>query len=304
MATLDDRLLGEKLHYYCSSSEDEDEQDGSSKSDNNESDEEEGANSSRVKGPAIDCSTQELRPWEGSSTNTGPKGVLKDWRTYKQMETEKRKEKERERMQLAKKLTLTCRSHLDDEKAAAAAAAVAESEDVDSLVDASVLEAYIAQRMQEMMEQALSSSGPQFGQVVQLRSSDEFLQAVDEEKQQVTVIVHLYRKEAGGCEAVSGCFACLVQDFKHVKFCELNASTAGLSSKFVGSGVPALLVYRGGSLIANFVRLTDSLGDDFYATDLESFLVEHGVLPDRSLVPSSCIYSSAAADDSDVSLDD
>ena len=25
MATLDDKLLGEKLHYYCSSSEDEDE---------------------------------------------------------------------------------------------------------------------------------------------------------------------------------------------------------------------------------------------------------------------------------------
>ena len=26
MATLDDKLMGEKLHYYCSSSEDEDEQ--------------------------------------------------------------------------------------------------------------------------------------------------------------------------------------------------------------------------------------------------------------------------------------
>lgn len=25
MATLDDKLMGEKLHYYCSSSEDEDE---------------------------------------------------------------------------------------------------------------------------------------------------------------------------------------------------------------------------------------------------------------------------------------
>ena len=27
MATLDDKLLGEKLHYYCSSSEDEGEED-------------------------------------------------------------------------------------------------------------------------------------------------------------------------------------------------------------------------------------------------------------------------------------
>ena len=48
------------------------------------------------------------------SQQTGPKGVLKDWRRYRQMETEKRKEKERERRQLAKKLTLTCRSHVSN----------------------------------------------------------------------------------------------------------------------------------------------------------------------------------------------
>ena len=33
MATLDDKLLGEKLHYYCSSSEDEDEKESGSKND-------------------------------------------------------------------------------------------------------------------------------------------------------------------------------------------------------------------------------------------------------------------------------
>ena len=43
---------------------------------------------------------------------TGPKGVITDWRRFKQLETEKRLENERERLQLAKKLTLTCRSHV------------------------------------------------------------------------------------------------------------------------------------------------------------------------------------------------
>ena len=40
------------------------------------------------------------------------------------------------------------------------------------------------------------------------------------------------------------------------------------------SGVPALLIYKHGELIGNFVRLSDEFGDEFYATDVESFLVE------------------------------
>ena len=39
-------------------------------------------------------------------------------------------------------------------------------------------------------------------------------------------------------------------------------------------GLPALLVYKGGQLIGNFVRVSDQLGDDFFAMDVESFLQE------------------------------
>ena len=40
------------------------------------------------------------------------------------------------------------------------------------------------------------------------------------------------------------------------------------------SGCPALLVYKSGDLIGNFIRISDDLGDDFFATDIESFLLE------------------------------
>ena len=40
------------------------------------------------------------------------------------------------------------------------------------------------------------------------------------------------------------------------------------------SGVPALIVYKGGAVIGNFVRLEDELGDDFCPSDLENFLIE------------------------------
>lgn len=36
MCTLDDKILGEKTHYYCSSSEDEDEKDNNDDDDGNE----------------------------------------------------------------------------------------------------------------------------------------------------------------------------------------------------------------------------------------------------------------------------
>ena len=37
-------------------------------------------------------------------------------------------------------------------------------------------------------------SGPQFGSVLQLHTSAEFLKAVDEEQEKITIVVHLYRK--------------------------------------------------------------------------------------------------------------
>lgn len=58
MATLEDKILGEKLHNYCSSSEDSDDE----------------------KGPSDPSKPSHETPsspgkWEGSSTNTGPKGT-------------------------------------------------------------------------------------------------------------------------------------------------------------------------------------------------------------------------------------
>ena len=80
MATLDDKLLGEKLHYYCSSSEDEgeDSEEGGAVA--------AGAGAGGGSSSGVATSTE----WDGSSANTGPKGVIKDWQRFKQLETEKR----------------------------------------------------------------------------------------------------------------------------------------------------------------------------------------------------------------------
>lgn len=48
--------------------------------------------------------------------DSGPKGVINDWRRFKQLETEQREEQCREMERLIKKLSLSCRSHLDEEE--------------------------------------------------------------------------------------------------------------------------------------------------------------------------------------------
>ncbi|KAK8751612.1 hypothetical protein OTU49_009475 [Cherax quadricarinatus] len=293
MATLEDRLLGEKLQYYCSSSEDED-------GDDDDDDDERNEDSSPGKEADLPSPQSEIRGWEGASANTGPKGVLKDWQRFKQLESEKRMEQEQERILLAKKLAFTCRSHLDDEKDKENERK--EEEDVD-LLDEEFLLQYISKRMEEMI--VTTSNKAQFGRLITLDNGEMFLDAIDKEDAGVTVIVHIYDQDAMGCDAMNGCLTCLAQEYPHVKFCKLPACAAGVSSHFKVTGLPALLIYKGGQMIGNFVRLTDEFGDDFYATDVESFLIEHGMLMDKILVPPGIKDSSIPQDDdSDFSLDD
>lgn len=64
-----------------------------------------------------------------------------------------------------------------------------------------------------------------------------------------------------------------------------SGSTAGLSKHFKKRGVPALLVYKNGQVIGNFINVSDTLGTDFYASDVESFLLENGIIVDKNCVP-------------------
>lgn len=258
MTTLEDKILNGKTAGYCSSSDDEEETSNT----NNE--------------PPISRKTSGAMP--GYSLNTGPKGVMEDWRRFKQLETEKRNEQAQELLQLSKKLTLSCRTALDDEKAK-------EQEAEDDLLkeiysDENFLKEYMKKRMQEMEISLKLRPDLKFGVLYELMDVDAYLQAIDQDSKKCTVIIHLYEKSAAGCDAVNGCFANLAPKFPAFKFCRISASLLKPSKQFLNLALPAVQAYRHGQLIGNFVRLTDELGDDFFADDLESFLKQYGILPD------------------------
>ncbi|CAG9087518.1 hypothetical protein JYU34_021372 [Plutella xylostella] len=269
MATLDDKILGEKLHNYCSSSEDE----GGSDDDDRSGDEDAGGSKAADPEPPPPAP---VNSWSGTASNTGPKGVLEDWRRFKQLEAENRKELEKERIALAKKLTLSTRT--EREEAEAKQSEELEDE-LSELLDEEFLLQYQKQRMQELLSHL--QKVPKFGKLITLNDGEEFLKAIDKEDPNVTVIIHIYNERKVACECMDGCLNILAADYPTVKFCRIAANITGLSKHFRVDGVPALLVYKGGQIVGNFVQLVTELGTDFFATDVEKFLIEYGLLPEN-----------------------
>ena len=138
---------------------------------------------------------------------------------------------------------------------------------------------------------------PRFGKVLEL-TNDMFLSEIDKEHKDVTIIIHIYDQKMSECKLMNECLETIAKDYAVVKFCKVKSTEINLSDKFVGtlflliiiylfafifvflfilkrkSGVPALLIYKNGELIGNFVKMAEEFGDEFVASDVENFLLE------------------------------
>lgn len=272
--------MGEKLHYYCSSSEDEGDGGDEGAHDGGKGDDSRKSTAGASAPPPKFVPESELK----NGHNTGPKGVLEDWRRFKQLERENRADAAEEKAALTKKLALTCRTDKQDERAKLEEEKL--DEDLENLLDDDYLKEFMERRMREMM--VAKQPTKRFGFLIDLSGGEAFLDAIDKEDKAVTVVVFIYEDGTAGCEPMHKALQTVVKDYPGTKFCRVRAShLPKLSRDFKVSGVPALLVYRGGEMVTNFVAVNETLGgDDFYASDVESFLVEHGVIMDKELVPS------------------
>lgn len=267
MATLDDRLLGEKKHYYCSSSS------------SSEDETDDIVEAPSVKRPNV--APENAHEWSGSSSNTGPKGVLTDFRQFKQLQSQRLASEECEKLALAKKLSM------------AVDPAAVEKEQKDSLDSEmnellyesdAFLREYMAKAMTEMTQK--SQPDKKFGKAINVTSGPAFLREIEAEaKSNITVICHVYCNRIAKCRIVNSAIDELAKKHLSVKFITLEVASAGLSQNFEEKGCPAILIYKKGSLIGNFVRISDILADDMENEDVEAFLVEHGFLADVTCVP-------------------
>uniref|UniRef100_UPI00398F6D0F phosducin b n=1 Tax=Pristiophorus japonicus TaxID=55135 RepID=UPI00398F6D0F len=236
---------------------------------------------------------------ESTATNTGPKGVINDWRKFK-LETEDHETTASNKKQLLRQLSSPYRSPdnevKDTREKFCRKMSVQEYEMIQSKEDETCLRRYRKQCMRDMHQQL--SFGPQFGVVYDLENGEQFLEVVEKELKKTTVIVHVYEDRVKGCDSLINCLTCLAMEYPLVKFCQIKASNTGTGDRFSDNILPAMLVYKAGELIGNFVHITEQLGEEFFAVDVESFLNEYGLLPERDFAANE-----HSSDGSDVDIE-
>ena len=147
--------------------------------------------------------------------------------------------------------------------------------------DENCLRKYRRQCMKDMHQKL--SFGPRYGFVYELHTGEQFLETIEKEQKSTTIVVHIYEDGIKGCDALNSSLTCLAAEYPMVKFCKIKASNTGAGYRFSADVLPTLLVYKAGELISNFISVAEQFAEDFFAGDVESFLNEYGLLPEREM---------------------
>jgi hypothetical protein len=255
MASLEDKIRGEKKSNYASSSEDEDE--GASRT-----------------------PTQLPIPSRDGLPQTGPKGVLSDYMRYQEESQRVRIQQEKEKIELINNTAFTVKAHSEEVDGAFGrsgpnADLMEALDQLDSDQNDPFIQQYRAQRIQQMKDQAKSGKKRKiFGNLTELRG-DKFTNAIDSAPPEAFVVIHIYDEFIINCVKLNRCLAELAKIHPTVKFCRIQSHQLDLSKNFLDKGLPAILVYKGGEIVGNLLRVTDTLGDKFTTRDVEEFLYRY-----------------------------
>lgn len=232
-----------------------------------------------------------MRPATDGLPQTGPKGVLTDYYRTQQNQRRQALLEEKKRRELIAKHTATVKSHADEQSEkerqevdidTTAIVNLAKALEEGALDQDPFIKEYRAKRLEEMKQQAkLGPKRQRFGNLIEVRG-DKYATVIDGAPKEIFVVIHIYDEMIPGCQHMNKCLTMLAKLYPTAKFCRVQSFQVGVSEAFVKNGLPALLVYKGGEIKANLVRITDSLGKDYTVEDLESFLHEKQCLPPES----------------------
>ncbi|XP_047560833.1 phosducin [Lutra lutra] len=220
--------------------------------------------------------------FEGQATHTGPKGVINDWRKFK-LESEDRDSIPPSKKEILRQMSSPHdRNNKDLKERFSRKMSIQEYELIhQDKEDENCLRKYRRQCMQDMHQKL--SFGPRYGFVYELETGEQFLETIGKEQKITTIVVHIYEDGIKGCDALNSSFTCLAAEYPMVKFCKIKASNTGAGDRFSSEVLPTLLVYKGGELISNFISVTEQFAEEFFSGDVESFLNEYGLLPEREI---------------------
>ncbi|GBB93191.1 hypothetical protein RclHR1_02130004 [Rhizophagus clarus] len=253
-------------------------------SNSNLDDEQEPARSDHASDASEDESNEEISsqnntvaPPQHGGPQTGPKGVLADHKYHKQQAQQKKTAAilaHNERI-LSKAFTTTTYRE-DQELKAQEEELLKDFENISSDEDEKqVLNKYREQRLKEIKGSVTTKlSKKRFGSLKEI-SANQYVKAIDNEPSNVCVIVHLYENSIPQCRLLNECLIYLARKFVRAKFLRILASDL----EFDPIGLPALLVYKNGELIANLVKITEQIGEiNFDSDTVEEVLIRYGAI--------------------------
>lgn len=121
----------------------------------------------------------------------------------------------------------------------------------------------------------MQNSLPRFG--VHTRVSKlEFANLVKDVHELCYVVCHLYQNNLESCVRLNLSFEALAPQFPHVRFCRIRSTEA--MPGFKNAGLPALLIYRGGQMVTQALRVTDAIPKVFTDIDVAKLLQAKGIL--------------------------
>eukprot|EP00013_Stygamoeba_regulata_P000743 CAMPEP_0177636806 /NCGR_PEP_ID=MMETSP0447-20121125/4632_1 /TAXON_ID=0 /ORGANISM="Stygamoeba regulata, Strain BSH-02190019" /LENGTH=330 /DNA_ID=CAMNT_0019138687 /DNA_START=37 /DNA_END=1030 /DNA_ORIENTATION=- len=226
-----------------------------------------------------------LPPPLRSKHNTGPKGVLADYKEAKR-ELRDRRLVERQRFydklagkQVGGERPRVAGVHLKvpnlvDEAALASDEELNSDEELLAMLeeeDDEFIKDWAVKRFTSMLGHATI-----FGSVTDV-SADAFLEEVDKAPKDVHVVVHVYRHRVEACSRLALQLRKLAAAHTHVKFISMNADE--YKKDYDDVALPTLLIYKGGELVQSFIPLCPHfLKPGFTLDNLEELLYKEGYL--------------------------
>eukprot|EP00009_Paramoeba_aestuarina_P007128 CAMPEP_0201507860 /NCGR_PEP_ID=MMETSP0161_2-20130828/1390_1 /ASSEMBLY_ACC=CAM_ASM_000251 /TAXON_ID=180227 /ORGANISM="Neoparamoeba aestuarina, Strain SoJaBio B1-5/56/2" /LENGTH=291 /DNA_ID=CAMNT_0047902337 /DNA_START=77 /DNA_END=948 /DNA_ORIENTATION=- len=215
-------------------------------------------------GPSSQQYVNTVRP----KHNTGVKGVLADYNEWRERVIAENKEAAAAQMaELNKKALRSKYEKYEPEEE--------EEEDWEGSDD-EFFSAWKHKQTQQMI-----ANVPVFGRVREI-GVGEYVSAIDNEKESVYVVIHLYENDVEACKFVNFFLDQLAPPHKHVKFLKIVASDA--QQNWQRKALPTLLVYKEGDLIQKHIDLANIITLDT-ALSLEQFFFDKGIIAAKKYVP-------------------
>ncbi|KAF8938414.1 hypothetical protein BGZ58_000938 [Dissophora ornata] len=228
-------------------------------------------------------------PERDTGANTGPKGVIADQKYHQQQQLQERRSTHQAynaRMLAKAPMTTTYRQDRERERQEMEAQGLLEKDETEDLLaedqdEKAILERIRGNRLKDMKWSANAgkaagrggSRKKLFGSLMEMNAA-QYVNAIDTEEKDVTVIIHIYNEFNAGCKKLDGCLIRLAGRYATTKFIRIKAGEVDFDEEVC----PTVLVYRAGDLIANLVMITYELGESYDDVELEELFTKHGVI--------------------------